>query len=493
METGTERIELASFEAMDAARGLIEKRWTGPTGLQRLWSYGGGFLEWYEGGGWGRWVFRDRAWLKGELWRLLDASVRTREAKGGTEVIGFGPTRSSVADVLEALESLVQWPGGNLPRWVGREGPDPKYLVAMMDCVVDVGATARGLRETGRLEWVTYEKDESFLTTTCLHAPFLVGSTCGRYERYCEEWSGGDKGKVELRERFYGYALLGTRKYSRVLVEYGKVRAGKGLFHRLVGRLMGGSPAFCGTLVDELANGFGLDNPSRARLLVVDEVGGMSGMVGKRLATLLKACVGQSEMQVNRKHQALTTQTLECAVVVVSHELLAMPNEQRGVTSKLLPLHFEESFLGKEEWDLEEKLWAERDGVAMRLLEAAVRLEAEVEPGKKFVVGEGGEELRRKFEAESNVWDSFLMDYFEADARWQVSLEVVRGLRREWEREVNMVLENGKGNRVSDMRLGSALVNGSSWGLRMRRGAKGAWVVSGLKLRPSVQVKMSLE
>lgn len=265
------------------------------------------------------------------------------------------------------------------------------------------------------------------------------------------------------------------------------------MFHRLMGRLMGGGPAFCGTLVDELATGFGLDNPSRARLLVVDEVGGMGGATGKRLAMLLKAAVGRSEVQVNRKHLALTTETLECAVVVVSHELLSMPNEQRGVTSKLLPLHFERSFLGKEEWDLEERLWEERDGVARRLLEAAVRLEAEVEAGKKFEVGEGGEELRRKFEAESNVWDAFLQEYFEHDERWQVSLDVVRELRKGWEREVNRVLTNQDGKRVSDMRLGSAAVNGSSWGLQMQRTTNGRWMVKGLKLRHHASVKLSLE
>ena len=138
----------------------------------------------------------------------------------------------------------------------------------------------------------------------------------------------------------------------------------------------------------------------------------------------------------------------------------------------MIPLNFDVSFEGREDAELEWKLATELPGIARRFLEAAVRLEAETEIAKKFVVPERAQRVKESFDAVNNPFDAFLQGRFVKAVSGRVSNEKVRAERIAWEEETGLVLETKRGGRVSEKGLTKALLEQSSWDLKPVRWKK---------------------
>lgn len=481
-------IKVEGMGVMDVARAVFRARWCDEAGRPLLWSWKRGFLEWHGGS---RWRGLTEGEMVLELWRVLETVGCVMDTKTGEMLEYFNPDRKKVRDVLEALRSLTQAPTGRMPMWRGAETVERGMLetwVAFEDVIVEVGETAKRYRETGKYEWVTRPNTPDFVTEVSIRCRWNPEAVCERFEKFEGEWSGGDETKVEVSNRYYGYLVMGTRKYNRFLVQYGKVRSGKGTKVNLLKRMVGGWPAFAGTLAEDMAGEFGLEGLAGAHIVVVDEVGELAGAVGRRLGSLVKSAVGQTTMQVNAKGVSMIQEVLRCGLILVGNDPVVLPNGQRGVTSKMLPVKYGESFLGREDWELDERLWEEREGVARKWVEAAVRLEAEVRSDRKFVVGSEGTELREMFEGAANVWDKFLGTYFVEDPKWAVPYGMVRELARMWQMENRLWFLNKQGRRVGDRLVVQECLERSSWGVKPGKRHGGKNVVIGLRPKPGVEM-----
>ena len=105
---------LSAAIPMLSARAMVAREWGGEGTGRTLHHEGGGFLEW-DGQ---RYVDLEPDVARGLVWQFLERA-KTPRAKGeGTE--DFNPTKPKVANVLEALASVVQLrdrQGEGWPRW----------------------------------------------------------------------------------------------------------------------------------------------------------------------------------------------------------------------------------------------------------------------------------------------------------------------------------------------------------------------------------------
>lgn len=440
-------------------------------GVQGLWLYKGDYYEWY-GGEKGRWVKREPRWLHGRLYELLEGfSVVSMSDDGKHEkVVDLEPTRGMVESVEHALSGLVDWPYESAPRWVGwkegakmEERPDPLHCVAFRDVVVDVKETARRWKETGgQYLWATYERGPEWFGMTVMPFDFDPEATCETWDRCMKEWSGGDEVWVELRERFYGYVIMPTTKYARWLLEHGQPRAGKGAGTMLLREMMG-EPGFFGCTMRQLSGSFGLDGLVDSQAMVIGEASHMDKGRGNEVATLLKSILGRDSVNVDVKYQRARREIVDTVPIVQSNQMPKLPNDARGLSAKMVALGFDHSFVGKEDFGLDEKLKAEVKGVARRWMEAAVRLEAETDPQKKFVMPASSMAVIHKFESHANPVDSFLEAVFERSPGRATSGERVRRLRGKWEKETGQFVETKRGTRASDQSLLYAIESQTTW------------------------------
>lgn len=457
-------VQLVSFETMKVARYILATRFKTPGGRLGLFSWRGDYYAWSEG----MWALRTVDWLRGQVWMATENLVLIQHTANGTGTTRYQPTKAKITDLLDAVESLIAAPFDSLPRWHGTEHPeaDPRMCIAFRDRVVDVEASAK----VGTI--VSYPRDEVFLGHNILTVNLDEEAKCPTWESCMEMWSGGDKAWIECRERCYGYSLMASRKYAKWLLEFGKVRGGKGTgTNSVLGKLLP-RPAYLGTLMDDIADPFGLDGVESASVLVISEANDVDQRQGERIATLLKVMLGGDECMVNVKHKRqMKGIKLPCFPIIQSNQMLNLPNKGRGISSKMVAINFERSFEGAEDFNLDRKLEAELPGIALRLVLAAIRLEAEPDPTKKFPMNTASLDVVKRFDMENNPFDAFLESRFtkQPNHKGWVHGELMRKNRTEWEVNAGVILKHKDGHRVSDQMLLRTLEERSTWNLKRAR------------------------
>jgi len=493
-------LELRSVAPMKVARALLGRMDVclgDVAGVHAVYEKDGMHYLWSGS----QWKEIEEKALEDFVWFCLeDAVVVSGDDDEGDGEEGrkkLNPGVHYVWEVVRALQALVRFPYVWEPAWVGKTPeqlealPDPEHVVAFEDVLVDVAGSAKAGT------WRVMERGPDFFTTAVLPCRWEDALECGcpTWERAMDEWGCGDPVWTELRERVYGYGLMRTRKYSKWLLEYGKVRGGKGTGTRVLRWLLSGSQ-FMGTKMDELADRFGLDGVENCRVLVISEAHDLDGRTGSRLASVIKSIVGGDPVVINVKHRRQKANVvLRALPIVQTNPMLSLPNDARGLSSKMLALEFRRSFEGAEDFGLDEKLRKELPGIARRFVEAAVRLEAS-ESGEKFVMPERSMAVVHRFDVESNAFDAFLSDCFVQAPKGWVNADEIRRLRRMWEEETGCRLLDRSRSSVSDQMLLRRLCEYSTWNLAMARrswvDAEGTQRVSrglqGLAVRRNIEI-----
>lgn len=418
---GTVEHPLESFESKEIALALLRSRFKTPGGRQGLIGWKGSLWLW-DGKEWSQ---RDRAWLDRQMLLMTaDLYVETPTKRGSTtERLAPEPGKArAVADYVEAFVTLDE---GKMPMWLNGEGPDPDHCVGCLDGVLDVAATAKAG------SYVILDRDESWFDNGVL--PTRIREQvpqAQRWVRCLEEWGGGDERWAELHRRTFGYACMGTRKYQRWFLWYGKVRSGKGTGARVLRHLLG--RGYKGMDLAMLAGPWGFGEVGQAKALVVDEVVDLEDMEGEAACACLKTILSQGEVVLNRKYQETQEGSLRAVPILQANLVPNLPNKGQGLSSKMVLQPFNVSFLGKEDWMLEEKLKAETAGIGRWALDGAVALEVEQDQTKKFGVCAAAEEGYLEYRLRNNAADAFLDEACFQNPQAVVTVDFLWGAMERW-------------------------------------------------------------
>lgn len=447
-------VTLTSLAPMDIARTFVADQVNQP------------LLRW--GGEW--WAWRGERWCRfaeeavaDYLWNWLDDATFMRVLANNSQVaVPYEVKIQKVREVQRAIQALVTREGGVVPMWLdgipAMTGADARHCVGFRDVVVDVRASAKA----GSI--VSAPRTMAWFDNATLRVDLDGATEPKTWIRCLQEWSGGDPAWMELLERYFGYCLMGTRKHAKWLLQAGLVRGGKGTATDILKKLVG-QDAFIGTSIDALGSGFGLDGMEKARVAVVSEVGEPDRITKERVSSIIKAAVGGDTVTVDVKYQRQRRDAIiTAALILQANEIPMLSNKGTGVSSKMLVLPYRHSFLGKENLDLSMDLAAEMGGIAKRLVEAAIRLEAS-KPEDRWPKPETADEMVRDYHLHNNPLDAFLVACFEKDEGGFVSSHLVREEYRNW-----MRANNPRGEFVADNMLLLRLERDSSWGVKRKRG-----------------------
>ena len=349
MKALTQRNPLASAEPMHIARAIIRARWTTPQGRIGLWEWRGEPWEWYGGS----WVRRDDKWLEEALWLSMEDAHVSTPTQAGVIVRRLGPTVQTVQNVNCALRALIRMKHTASPAWLGKgDGPVLGRCVAFDDVIVDV--------KTGE----TSVRDELLFEPCVIGCQWDPMAKCPVWEECVKQWSNGDEKWVSLLRRTMGAMLMPGRKWQRWMLMQGRVRGGKGTIMNVMKGLIG--DGYRGVSMAQMSSQFGLWGAEGARVLSVSEFGALNSKEGELASANLKCVVGGDPVTIDRKYmEPLRDVVLPGFLVVQSNEIPRLSNRGQGLASKMLVLPFANSFLGKEDLDLGEKLANELQGIAV--------------------------------------------------------------------------------------------------------------------------------
>jgi putative DNA primase/helicase len=353
-------------------------------------------------------------------------------------------TTRIVTDVFAALQSVLllterDVPG--LPAWVGPQ-PDgwrPEDVLASPNALVHLPTAAGGGPGS------TAPPTPAFFSASCTDYGYEPGGPDPeRWLRFLDEVLPGDAEAVALVQEFLGYLLTPATSQQKMLMLCGAPRSGKGTVARVFKGVLGAANC-AGATVAALSGGFGLSTLIHKRVLMLAEAGATK-TDSAHLAAILKAVSGEDDIQVDIKYKEPWIGRLGARVVLTCNEPPQMADASGALGNRFLFVRFSQSFLGKEDPRLTNRLLAERAAI----LNWAIRGLARLRERGHFVQPQSGVPLRDQFVALSGPVKAFVNEecvlgpglecekdvLFQDYVRWCESANTHAGTRDQFARDL---------------------------------------------------------
>lgn len=346
---------------------LRDSYWDDRHDLPVLRRYGG---IWYVYDGVKYVEHKDELFLRGEFYRWLNGK---RYMKNEDELALYVPTRSRVSDLLDALNAfcpVIETP----PAWLGGEKSDPRNTAVFDNGVLHVDRYVAG--EENYLTPLT----PAFFTLNALPYPFDPDATCPLWDSYLDSTFGRDpKGqeKIDLLQEWFGYCMVADMSLEKMLIMIGPSGSGKGTALAAFTALLG-KHQVAATKMKSIGEQFGIEPLIGSLAAVMSDMRiPRSADPTQALETILQITGGDT-IDVPRKYRTnLAAVNLSTRLVVASNELPELPDHSQALARRLAIVHFNKSFVGREDSTLKERLPQEAAGIAVWALDGLRRLRAE--------------------------------------------------------------------------------------------------------------------
>jgi hypothetical protein len=317
----------------------------------------------YEDGHWQR---RSAESFRREVTRHVKAyinSQRIQHDKDGKPKPRRKVTRSLVNDVLGIVLSKLPEVKTDVPCWFGGLGFPPEELVVFSNCILHY-PTGYILKPTPRL----------FALNRIPHPYEPDAPKPQRWLRFLNEIWPNDPASIDTLQEWFGYELVPCTRYQQYLVLQGAARAGKGTIIRIdQARLGKGNYAAAG--FESFADTFALEEAIGKLAVMLPEARNLESRKARaRVAEKIKAITGQDAASINQKYIRHQTAELTSRLTITTNERLDFEDESGALHARMLVLKFANSFAGREDPFLTDKLCEEMPGILNWSLDGLRRL-----------------------------------------------------------------------------------------------------------------------
>jgi putative DNA primase/helicase len=367
-------------------------------------------------GGW--WTWRGSHWCEREERAIRELAYRFTEhavyatAKGPE---GWEPNRNKIANLLEALAAICYLDETvNQPAWTdGRTGG---LVVATLNCLLD-------LKRRKPLPHSPH-----FFNVTAV--PFEYDPAAPEPSAWltflAELWP-VDPASIAALQEFMGYVVSGRLDLHKILLIVGPTRGGKGTIARILGKLVGRENV-CGPTLSSLSYDFGLAPLLGKSLAVISDARLDAQRDASVVVERLLAISGEDTITVNRKYKDQWTGKLPTRFLVISNELPRLGDASGTIANRFIVLLLQESWLGREDLGLEDRLSAELPGILNWALEGLDRLGA----NGRFTRPLSTDEAIVTLQDLASPVAAFVREQCRPGATFEVLVKVFYGAWKEW-------------------------------------------------------------
>ena len=293
--------------------------------------------------------------LRAALYPFLAAAMRwIRNPKtGDLELVPFKPTATKVTQVVDALAAHVFLPDDRtMPAWLDDGiGPGPRELVPLANGLLHL--------PTGRLVPHTPRYFGGYALTFAYEPAAAEPVEWLRF--LASVWPDDAEARNTLQE-VMGLLLTTETRYQKIILVVGPKRSGKGTVGRVI-RAMLGACNVAGPTLSGLATNFGLQ-PLIGKPVAIISDARLSGRADATvIAERLLSISGEDAITVDRKHVEPWTGTLPTRFVILTNELPRIADASGALASRFVVLTMRESFFGREDYGLTDRLIAELPGI----------------------------------------------------------------------------------------------------------------------------------
>ena len=377
---------------MGVARRLVADRFTDADGMTVIRAWRGGYCAWD-----GRcWPERDGATIRSETYSYLEHALFEVETPQGTMLKPWDPTKSKIANAIEALAAVTHLaPTIEPPAWLAGEGlPDPRDLVV----------TANGILHLPDRQLLPHDP-RLFVGHSVPFAYDPEAAEPVRWLAFLADLWDDDPDSIALLQEMFGYALSGDTSLQKIMLLVGPPRAGKGVIARVLTYLLGkhnvGAPTLAG-----LTTNFGLQDLIGKTLAIVSDARLGPKANVQALAERLLSVSGEDSITIDRKYKDPWTGRLDVRFMLLTNEIPRFTDASGALAKRFVVLVLSKTFYGREDPGLLARLLPELPGIMNWALDGLDRLRAR----HRFSEPGSAREAIRELEDLSSPMTAFLRD-----------------------------------------------------------------------------------
>jgi putative DNA primase/helicase len=341
------RAMAATLDPADECKAYLDKQ--SRDGVSRLRYYQDQFIIWNSG----RYAERKTSEVRGHLIRFLNSNFY-KLAAGMT------------SNVMDQLKAQAMLPARIVaPAWIG----DPPVPWPPEEVLVTRNALVHLPSLVGGQECILTPTPRFFSTIALDYDFDQVAPAPATWLEFLNQLWPVSPDCVEALQQWFGYCLTADTRQQKILGIIGPTRSGKGTIARVQRQLIG--PAnVCGPALSSLAGPFGLW-PLLGKSLAIISDARLGGRTDKAvIVERLLSISGEDAIDVDRKMlEPVKNCKLPTRLMVLSNELPSLTDSSGALTNRFILLQTKESFLGREDHDLERKLFQELPGILLWAIE----------------------------------------------------------------------------------------------------------------------------
>lgn len=332
-------------DPMPSARALIADSYT-VGNIVTMRHYRGGFYSWSGA----CYAHVDQDAVNAEIWRFLEWSLHATEE--GTKP--FQPTRARVGDVFSALAAASNLSASTeAPTWLGDNSNLPPA-----DEFMPVGNGLLHLA-SGDL----YPATPAYFGLNAASVNYDPDAPePAEWLRFLSQIWPDDSQSIEALQDLFGYLLSPDTSQQKIGLIVGPKRSGKGTIARVITALLGQGSVAQPTLAS-LATNFGLA-PLIGKSLAIIGDARLSGKADQAaIAERLLSISGEDALTIDRKFLNAWTGRIGARFLIFTNEIPRIADASGALASRFVVLTMCQSFYGKEDRGLSNRLVGELSGI----------------------------------------------------------------------------------------------------------------------------------
>jgi putative DNA primase/helicase len=376
-----------------------------------LRNHRGVFYEW-NGSSWPE-AGEDK--LRARLYSFLDKCQS--KAKGG--LCPVKPNASMVAGVLDAMRAAAHLDSTiEPPAWLdGVTGPPARHIVAC----------ANGLLHLPTLRLLPHTN--SFFNLNALDYAYERDAPPPRqWLDFLDQAWPDDPESIATLQQIFGYLLTSDTSQQKSFLIVGPKRSGKGTIGRVLARLVGPHNYAAPTLAS-LGERFGLA-PLIGKSFAIISDARLSGRADQQvIVERLLSITGEDGQTIDRKYNPQPwTGKLSTRFAILTNELPKLGDASGALASRFIMLQMTQSFYGREDHGLTDKLLTELPGI----LNWALAGWAELRRVGHFKQPASAQQAMEQLEDLSSPIGAFLRERCEIGAAFNCNISDVFNAWAEW-------------------------------------------------------------
>jgi P4 family phage/plasmid primase-like protien len=314
-----------------------------------------------------------------------------------------------VNNVIGSLESLCRSTIETAPAWIKETTtPATEYLSAR-NGIVHLPSYAAGA------EVITPHDPHYFSMNAVEFSVDRLATSCPHWGAFLASAFPGDTSSVALLQEWMGYLLTQDNSMQKMLFLNGAGRSGKGTIIEVISALVGAANVANPTL-ETLSGPFGLASLLGKQVALIGDARLSKVTVGGVLTERLLTISGGNKIDINQKHRAVLTERLNTRFVISSNDMVDLQDSSGALARRWSVLVFRQSFYGREDLGLKDRLLSELPAIFNWAIAGWVRLR---EQGK-FTVPQASRELMEEMMESSSPISAFVSARCECGPQYTV-------------------------------------------------------------------------